>query len=925
MIEIKNDAGKVVSVKVERGDTLWAIAKKYLGSGTKYTQLATINKISSPYTIYVGQIIHLTSDGGSVTPSSDNSNKPKIEHFGLQSDKDNTLFASWSWDKDHTESYKVQWAYATGAGISFRSNPSTNTVDKDDPGAARQSTYSIPSNATKVSFRVKPVSEKKSKNNKDTSYWTADWSDEKIFVVSDELPPEVPSGLSVRIEGYKITMTLNGIDSKTEAVKFQIVQDHEKTIKTQQVKVQTGHASYTHTVSAGCEYKVRCCAIKGDLVSEWSEYVIPDGKTAPVTPSGITDLRATSETAVHIEWGKSPTAESYNIEYATKKEYFDSSDQTQSVNVTSSSGGEPPTAWDLYGLETGQEYFFRVRAVGENSQTSGWCEIASVVIGTDPAAPTTWSSTTTAIVGEGLSLYWIHNTEDGSSQVKAELELTVNGTTLAPAITIRNSTDDELKDKTSMCTVDTVNGYIRWTEDDGDKSEYLGTSFVEGSKLEWRVRTAGITGNYGDWSIKRTIDIYAPATLELSVTDAEAVEIDTIETFPFYIRALPGPSTQTPIGYYVSITSNEIYETVDNVGNVKTVNEGEEIYSKYFDTQYDLVVEMSANNIDLQGGVKYTVTCTVSMNSGLTAEDSTPFTVAWTDAKYLPNAEISIDEESLTASIMPYCEDRKLVYYKVAYENRKYIKTEEAIDAVYGSVIRGKRTETGELVYSGMTADGEELYYCTVEETNILEGVYLSVYRREFDGTFTEIASRLDGANHTTVIDPHPALDYARYRIVATDKETGAVSYYDPPGYPVEGTAVVIQWAEEWSSFDTTEAAALEQPPWSGSLLKLPYNIDVSDNNQPDISLIEYVGRKHPVTYYGTHLGEKATWSVEIVKSDKETLYGLRRLKNWMGDVYVREPSGSGYWANITVSFSQKHRELTIPVTLNIVRVEGGV
>ena len=64
---------------------------------------------------------------------------------------------------------------------------------------------------------------------------------------------------------------------------------------------------------------------------------------------------------------------------------------------------------------------------------------------------------------------------------------------------------------------------------------------------------------------------------------------------------------------------------------------------------------------------------------------------------------------------------------------------------------------------------------------------------------------------------------------------------------------------------------------------------------------------------------------MEIEKSDKETLYALRRLSIWMDDVYVREPSGSGYWANIKVSFSQKHRELTIPVTLNITRVEGGI
>ena len=113
--------------------------------------------------------------------------------------------------------------------------------------------------------------------------------------------------------------------------------------------------------------------------------------------------------------------------------------------------------------------------------------------------------------------------------------------------------------------------------------------------------------------------------------------------------------------------------------------------------------------------------------------------------------------------------------------------------------------------------------------------------------------------------------------------------------------------------------------PWTGSMLKLPYNIDVSNNHKPDVELVEYIGRSHPVSYYGTQVGEIASWSVDIPMSDKETLYAIRRLAKWMGNVYVREPSGSGYWANIKVSFSQKHRDVVIPVTFDITRVEGGV
>lgn len=108
-------------------------------------------------------------------------------------------------------------------------------------------------------------------------------------------------------------------------------------------------------------------------------------------------------------------------------------------------------------------------------------------------------------------------------------------------------------------------------------------------------------------------------------------------------------------------------------------------------------------------------------------------------------------------------------------------------------------------------------------------------------------------------------------------------------------------------------------------MLKLPYNIDVSDKHSSDVELVKYIGRRHPVSYYGTQLGESATWNVEIEKDDSETLYALRRLAIWMGDVYVREPSGSGYWAHISVSFKQTHCNLTIPVTLDITRVEGGI
>ena len=888
-------------VTVVKGDTLSQIAQAFVGAASKYKQLAAINGLSNPDLITIGQKILLTADSASVDAAkAASSNKPYIKQFGLISTSDDTLYAAWEWSKSKTASYKVLWTYDTGDGVWFEGSNSTINVDKDAPELSRQSTYQIPKNAKKVRFKVKPISETYKKNGKETNRWTAEWSDVKTY--TDSTPLETPSSVpTVEIKKYQLTASLDNVDiDGATHIQFKVVKNNSaNAYASKKTAIVSKHASHAFTVDAGAEYKVCCRAYNSndDTYSDWTDYS-SNYSSIPATPAGITELKATSKTSVYLAWESVPTATKYDIEYATKKTYFDATDQTQTKT------GIEFTNFEFIGLESGMEYFFRIRAVNEKGDVSGWSEIKSIIIGKDPAAPTTWSSSTTVVAGEPLTLYWVHNAEDGSSQTVADLELYING--VKETHTIKNSTDEDEKDKTSFFNVDT-------------------SAFVEGTQIQWRVRTAGITKVYGDWSIQRTVDIYAPVTLELSMVDANDNPIEILTSFPFYVKGLPGPKTQVPTGYHLTITSDDIYETVDDLGNPKMVNSGEELYSKYFDINTDLMVEMSANNLNLENNISYTVSCTVSMNSGLTATATVPFTVTWTDEQYAPNAEIGIDEESLTAYIQPYCEERRLVYRKVNLSGGKYTVTDEVLAGVYGTSLRGKTTTTGEQVYSGTTVDDETVYYCEVEEVAPVTDVLMSVYRREFDGTFTELATGLDSGKYTTVADPHPALDYARYRIVATSKTTGAISYYDPPGYPVGGSAVVIQWDEEWSKFDTSEVAPLEQPPWSGSLLKLPYNIDVSDDNAPDVALVKYVGREHPIAYYGTQIGHKANWSMQIDKNDKETLYALRRLQRWMGDVYVREPSGSGYWANITVSFSQKHNDLTIPVSFAVTRVEGGV
>lgn len=881
-----------VTYTVKKGDTLGSIAKKY---NTTASNIAKLNNIKNVNRIYVGQKLIISGKASTTSSSSTtkkNSNQAKIVHFGLQSDTDRTIFATWEWTKSNTDKYKVIWYYDTGNGVWF--------IGSESEVTSKQSTYNAPENANRVKFKVKPISKKHKVNKKEVSYWTAEYSAYKYYDFDDN-PPKMPPVPTVVIEKYKLTASVDNLDVNAKEIEFQIVKGDSTVFKTGKATIKTTSASYSCTIEAGYNYKVRCRAIRGKKYSEWSAYS-SNNETIPNAPASIIYIKALSETSVQLKWEKVSNATGCEVEYTTKKIYFDSSGEVKSLSVNSKEYAE------VTGLESGEEYFFRVRAVNEKGK-SGWSEVVSIKIGKAPSAPTTWSSTTTAIVGENVILYWVHNSEDGSSQTKAELEINVNGTTQTYEIT--NPASEDVKDKTSQYVLNT-------------------TQYNEGAVIQWRVRTAGITGVYGDWSAQRTIDIYAPATLELNVTKNDGSALDVLKSFPFYIKGTAGPTTQTPIGYHVSIIANESYETIDYIGNVKMVNAGDEVYSQYYDISEDLVLEISAHSVDLENGVTYTVNCTVSMNSGLTAEDSMTFEVAWTDEQVTPNAEISVDMETLSAHIRPYCEEYPIIKYKVSYNlaSNSYTRTSEVItESIEGYSVDDAYTDYDDIVYMGQLSSGENVYFCVVESEigNLVEGVTLSVYRREFDGSFIEIGSNIINTNNTFVTDPHPSLDYARYRIVAITDSTGAVSYADIPGYFVGEKAVVIQWDEAWSNFDTTNEDEMEAPAWSGSMLKLPYNIDVSDSNSSDVTLVEYIGRRHPVSYYGTQVGSTSTWNVDIDKKDKETLYALRRLAVWMGDVYVREPSGSGYWANISVSFSQTHRELVAPVSLSITRVDGGV
>lgn len=807
---------------------------------------------------------------------------PKSIVITLQNGTERTLLATWVWTQSNTDHYEVTWQYQSGnlrkgepVWLSGAVNSTTGNVKND--------LYTAPDNAIQVRMSVLPIAKthkvtvtqavsnpagstsgggisdnsptvtraeydkalstinggttysSSTKTTTDQAYWTATASS---FVIKDlgyiNDVPDVPAVPTMSITNNKMQLDVDIYDTKTKQIEFQVYSLTTQEVRDSSSKIVeliANHASLNTKIHIGSTYKVRCRAINGTKVSAWSQYSNTD-TTIPNSPGAITSCTATTATSIMVEWTAVSGATEYTVEYATDKTYFDLSDQVQSRSVTA-----PEVKALISGLETGNVWYFRVKATNDKG-SSGWTALASAIAGSKPEAPTTWSDTSTAIIGDIIFMHWVHNAVDGSKQTTAEVQ-TYENDVEQPIITIT--------DATSMTGIAT-------------------SGYADGMKLKWKVRTKGVDEEWSPWSTLRTISMYMAPTIGISSNIQNGICIG----YPLNVVLDSDPITQNVIAYTITISSKEAYMTVDDTGKRISIIPNQILYYKNFEAStHDFSVSLTPGDVNLDNNHSYLISASVTMDTGLSDTSTYSFTTAWTDTVYYPQLGVGILYNNISALLCPSCTD---------------------------------------------------------ENDNPITDVTLAVYRREYDGSFVQIAKDIPGAaSWTQIIDPHPALDYARYRVVARSNSTGEIGYTDVPGAYIGESAVIIQWDEDWSNFsgDTDEQYAV--PVTSGSMIRLPFNIDVSDSYNPDTALVKYIGRKRPVSYYGTQLGETSNWSVEILKFDANLLYAIRRLAIWPGDVYVREPSGSGYWANIQVTISQTHNEMTIPVSFSVTRVEGGI
>lgn len=808
-----------------------------------------------------------------------------ISAIGLQPGTQNEYYVYWTFSdgKGYTDHFKYRWIYTTDSGVWY--DGSSGSVQKGD---LYSSTYTPPDNATIIKFQVKAIPKKykkkvKKNKTKEVDRYTAKWSSPVERTIKTNKVPDNPSAPSTELKGNVLTATVDIYDGKTTRVEFQLIKDDGALYRSGIVNLLMNRATIQFSeLPDGSKFKVRCRAYNGSIASlDWSNYS-SDVYTRLSQITGDIYLEKLTKTLVKITL-QYPLAgaEQYEVQYATKEEYLGTSEGQETTTELNGN-------YILVSVTEGSGYYFRIRGKSSKvSEDAPWSKVVHILVGSAPTAPTTWSSVSTAKIGEPVTLYWTHNSQDNSKERDAKVRLKYNIVQAEENVEVVQDIEIHNPDFDNPFAADRISNYIFDT-----------SIFIKDTEVEWSVQTRGVDDAYGPFSATKRFKVYVVPSVTLQLfkknnwywnpfdfvdgniytadgeyTDPYGID-EPITKFPLLIEAVVEPKIQNPLEANFTIYSMQTYETVDFDGTPKYVSENEVMFSRnvaYRDI--DLLVglfhlALFPTDLHLENGMSYKLVCTVAMGSGLKATAELIFTMDLQDPALEVNAEIDYDEDLKCCYIRPFCFD---------------------------------------------------------EDDNLVRRVVLSVYRENFDGEFVEIGKNLNNVDQITVIDPHPTLTNVKYRLVAQFMETGGLYFFDVPPEPIEETGIIIQWDEEWKDFQIDpEYEELAEPPYTGNMLILPYNITISDSSSKDTNLVEYIGRSHPVAYYGTQVGQTASWTSEIPYYDEETIFKIRQLQRYMGKCYAREPNGAGYWANISISFSKNYNELKIPVTIEVTRVEGG-
>lgn len=405
----------------------------------------------------------------------------------------------------------------------------------------------------------------------------------------------------------------------------------------------------------------------------------------------------------------------------------------------------------------------------------------------------------------------------------------------------------------------------------------LGVS--DGGQLQVQVRTKGVLDSWGAWSAVATVQVWAQPSVGLSLVSGGHVVDGEATAFPMQVRVelASHADGNAAVSWWVALDAAEDHVVVARDGTQSLVKVGDRVWhaegvpddGTEVPSEGDAcnracyLVTITAADVRLARNVSYAVRVGVATSAGMRAESELALTWSPSGEVPEPDAALEYDAGSMTMLVTPSCAD------------------DGGVPVV---------------------------------------GVTLDVWRVELEGTVVPVAEGLSSGE--PCVDPHPDFGDCVYRVVAIDPTTGEQGSADVATY-VDEASVVIQWDEQWDAIAGADELAPGVRAYAGSRVRLPYDMQLSEERESDMVEVEYQNRRWPVLYGGTIRRHESTTTGTLYEElDPGIIARVLSMLDWGAACYVREPARSGYWASVRGTVSQDQAGLA-SATLRVRRVEG--
>lgn len=399
---------------------------------------------------------------------------------------------------------------------------------------------------------------------------------------------------------------------------------------------------------AGC-YKT---VSRGDNVTEYivSEKMRSDmityGGVIPAAPSNVSAVPTSIKGTVLVSWAWSwADADGAELSWANHADAWESTDEPSTYDVSKLNASR----WNISGLETGIEWFIRVRlfqTVSGEKVYGPYSDLVSVNLSSAPLAPVMFLSESVVTIDGSVTASWSYATGDGTGQAFAEVaEVTISNnekiyTTIAQTQTAQNVTINVRSQG--------------WTT---------------GEQHTLACRVVSASGRQSDgWSNEVTVAVAEPITCEITNTSLENVTITSYDQEGEPVTRTVLSLTELPLSVSVdgagdygttilSIIRSSAYNIERPDGTEYNGYAGETVYTRTQIGDDTISIDLDDLIGKFDDGASYMMVASIKDSLGQTASDQINFEVHWSHQPDVPIASVTINESQVAELTLTAPED----------------------------------------------------------------------------------------------------------------------------------------------------------------------------------------------------------------------------------------------------------------------------